>query len=164
MSLGIVSIRVCSLILPNTEVRLTKLYFCSSSLCSFLKMGCHNFSNTMNCVLATSSDSFLRIHECISLSPINLCTFKSLRWSQTWTFPTAGGFSFSQSLPLPSVTCMVWLEHLPVQIKAKKDTEYLNIFHNLGSHVFLFLQEMAIHLSIFWVHSHLWIVLLLRTF
>lgn len=118
-------------------------------LCSFLKMGYHNLSNTMNCDLATSSDSFLRTCECIPLSSVDLCTFTFLGWSQTWIFPTAGGSSFSQPLPLSSVTCMVWLEHLPVQTKAKKNTKYLNIFHDLGSHIFLLLQERTIHLSVF---------------
>ena len=53
-----------------------------------------------------------------------------------------GGSSFSQALPLPSVTWAVWLEHLPVKTEAKK-SEHLSLLHILGNQVSLFLLERA---------------------
>ena len=78
---------------------------------------CHDFSDMMDSGLATSST--LRTHGCTSSGPMDLCTFRYLRWSWTWCSSTVAGFSFSQSLPLPSATWEVWLEHLPVKTEAK---------------------------------------------
>lgn len=88
----------------------------------------------MNDGLATSSASSLRTNGCISSGPMDLCTSRFLRCSQTWLSPTAGS-SFSQSLPLLSVTCAVWLELLLVKMEAKKLLSILGLFHVLGDQV-----------------------------
>ncbi|KAF4794471.1 hypothetical protein TURU_101855 [Turdus rufiventris] len=42
---------------------------------------CHNFSNMMDSGLATSSTSSLRTHGFISSGPMDLCSFRFLKWS-----------------------------------------------------------------------------------
>lgn len=56
----------------------------------------------------------------ISSGPMNLCMDMFLRYSQIWSSPVVGSSSFPQSPPLPSVTWVVWLEHLSVETKTKK--------------------------------------------
>ena len=73
---------------------------------------CHNLSNMVESGLATLSASSLRTRGCISSGPMDLCTFRFLRQSRTWSSPTVGGSSFSQSPPSPSATWAVWVEHL----------------------------------------------------
>lgn len=75
---------------------------------------------TMGSGSATSSASSLRMSRCISSGPMVLCTFMFLRCSQVWSSPTVGNALFPQSLPVPSVTWVVWLEHSSVNTKAKK--------------------------------------------
>jgi len=85
------------MILPGTEVRLTGLQFPGSSFFPFLKMGlmiplfqsvgtspnCHDLSNMMDSDLAASFASSLRTHGWILLDPMDVCTFRFFRWSQT---------------------------------------------------------------------------------
>ncbi|GAB0190261.1 mitochondrial enolase superfamily member 1 [Grus japonensis] len=44
---------------------------------------CQDFSNMMESGLATSSASSLKTRGCISSGPLDLCTFRFLRWSRT---------------------------------------------------------------------------------
>uniref|UniRef100_A0A8V5FK89 Ankyrin repeat domain 26 n=1 Tax=Melopsittacus undulatus TaxID=13146 RepID=A0A8V5FK89_MELUD len=69
----------------------------------------HCDSHMTGNVLATSSAGSLRTCRLISSGPMNLCNFRFLRCS-----------SFSQSLPLLSATCVVWLEHLQGRSKFLK--------------------------------------------
>jgi len=80
----------------------------------------HDLSKMMESGLASASAMSLRTRVCISSGPLDLYTFRFLRQSQTWSSPTAGGSSFSQSLTLPSVSWVVWLEHLLLKTEAKK--------------------------------------------
>ena len=107
----------CYMILPATEMRLTVLQFPGSSFLPFLRMGVmfllfqsvgtstdsHGLSFMMDSTLAISSSSSLRRHGWFLWVPIDFCTFKFFRWSQTWSSPSASRSSSSQFLPLLSV-------------------------------------------------------------
>lgn len=60
---------------------------------------CH-FSNIMARGLATRSANSLSTLGFLSSDPINLCTFRVLRWSWTWPSLSVGGTLLSQSLIL----------------------------------------------------------------
>lgn len=79
----------------------------------------HNFLSITDSGLAISSASSLRTCRWILSGPMDLCTSKFLKWSQTWSSPAVGGSSFSQFLPLPSANWMMWLKHLLVNTEAK---------------------------------------------
>lgn len=132
----------CDLTRHGVEANL--LVDSGSSLPSFLEMGvifpflpslrpspaCRDFSNVMDSGLATTSASYFRIHEFISSGPMDLCTFRFLNWSQTWSSPTVGGSSFFQSLTLPSVAQSMRMELLTVRTEAKKKVfKYLSLLH-----------------------------------
>jgi len=112
--LSIASRRISSTIFPGTEVRLTGQWFPGSCFLPILKMGtifpffqspgaspdCHDRSNIMESGLATTSANSLRTLGCILAAPIDLCMYRLLRWSQTWSSLKVGG-----SLPLWSPSC-----------------------------------------------------------
>lgn len=120
--LNIVSETICYMILLGAEVRLA-----CSSLChlSFIKLGtvfplfqsegtmldCCDISDMMDSGVVPYSASCHRTHGCMSSGPTDLCTFRFLKQSQTPSSSTVDGSSFSQSLPLPSATWVVWLKH-----------------------------------------------------
>ncbi|XP_053932032.1 ras-related protein Rab-33A isoform X2 [Cuculus canorus] len=81
---------------------------------------CHDFSKMMDSGLATSSTSSLRTCGCISSGPVALCPARFLRCSCTWSSPTAGHSSISQSLPFPPGPWALWLEPLPEKTEANK--------------------------------------------
>lgn len=128
-SMCAVSRRVCSMILPGTEVRLASYSAPRLPFLPFCKWGlCFPFfshwelpqmtmtSQWMESGLVTSSDSTLRTYGCILSVPMDLCTFTFLGWSQA-SFPIAGGPLFCQSLLFSSlVTWVECLEHFLVKI------------------------------------------------
>jgi len=61
-------------------------------------LDCYDFSYMLDSGLATSSASSFRTHRCTSSGLLDLCTYWLLRWSWTWSSPTVGSSSFSQSL------------------------------------------------------------------
>jgi len=69
----------------------------------------HDLSYMMDSGLANSSTSSLRTYGWTSLGPMDLCTFKLFRSSQTWSSLTASRFSFSHFLPLLSAAWMIQL-------------------------------------------------------
>lgn len=62
------------------------------------------------CHWLNSSFSTLKACGFLSSSPMDLCTFRFLRWFQTCSPPTMASSSFSPSQPLPSLIWVVWLE------------------------------------------------------
>jgi len=104
MYLSIASRRICTMLFPGTEARLTVSSslshpFCPSwkwvlSHCFFqspwTSSDCHDFSNVIKNGLETKSANSLRILGCISLEPIHLWMFRFIRWSWTWYLLTAG--------------------------------------------------------------------------
>ena len=97
--LKITSRRICSMIFPDTETRLTSLWVLGSSFLPFLKLGVmfpfsqslessldsHDFLNIMESVLVSTSANSFRTMGCMSSSPIDLYTFSLMRWSQTYS-------------------------------------------------------------------------------
>jgi len=69
--------------------------------------------------LATTSANSLRTLGCIWSAPMDLCIFKFLRCSQTWSSLNKSGNSFPQSLPWGSRTWEIWQEWLPVKTDAR---------------------------------------------
>lgn len=78
---------------------------------------CHKFPNMKESGLAFGS--FLRTLRYILPDPTDLCYFRFLRRSRTWS-STLGSSLFSPSLPFNSVNWVVWLEHLLVKTEAKE--------------------------------------------
>lgn len=152
MCLSTVSRRFCST-LPGAEVRLASLWCPKSAF--FCKWGlCFPFSShwelpqmamTSYCMesgLATSYDSSLGTHRCISSVPMHLCTFSFLRWSQAYC-PMAGAPSFCQSLLLfPFITWVECLEHFLVKTDSKT-TLSTSVLHIHGNQISCFLVERA---------------------
>lgn len=100
-------------------------------------LDCNDFSNMMENGFVTSSAGSLSTCRCILAGPIDLCNFRSLRWSRTWS-STMVSSSVSESLPLLSQ--MLWLEHFLV-MKGKKLTEHFSLLHMSGNQVLCFLPE-----------------------
>ena len=125
--------RICSMIFPGTEGRLTGRYFPGYSFLPFVKMGtmfppfqspgtspdCRDFLNIRKSDLATTSAHSLRTPGCILSGPINVCMFRVLRWSRIWSSLTVGGTFLPQSLPWCPSTQKVWVEKLPVKTVAQ---------------------------------------------
>lgn len=119
---SIISRTNCYVIILSTEMRLIVLL----SFLQFLKMRAmfslsqslatspdyYNFLNIMDCDLTTSSTSSIRTHGCILSGPMDLCTSRFLRWSQSYPSPVVCGSPFSLSLLLASATSVVWIEKL----------------------------------------------------
>ena len=106
-------------------------------------LDCHYFSHMMENGLAISSASSFRTRGCPSSAPMDLCTFRFLRSSRTWSSPTAGHSSVSSSLPVPPLTWVLWLERLPGEDWDNKLFKYLSLLHIQDKQVSCFLPKRA---------------------
>ena len=77
---------------------------------------CHEFSNIMESGLATTLANSLRTLRRISSGPMDLCMFRFLRWSRTWSSLPVGGTYLPQSLSCGPSTRDVWKEGLSVAL------------------------------------------------
>lgn len=78
---------------------------------------------------------------------MDLCTFRSLRCSQSSSSPTVVSSSFSWSLPLDSVTWAAWLACFPAKTEAKE---------LLSTSVFLKFQVTRSPVSLTEGHGHVY--------
>lgn len=88
---------------------------------------------------STSSSSSLRTRRCILSGPTDICTFRFLKQSQTYTL--LQWMVIHSPTPCLYLLQFIWLEILWKKTKAKKAIKYLRLLHVLGSQVSCFLTE-----------------------
>lgn len=98
--------------------------------------------NVLNMIDSGSSISFnnsFKICECIWPGPMELWTFRFLKWSQTWFSPTMCSSSFSQCLSFWNLSSVVGA--LDSGDWGEKIIEYLRLLHVTGKQVSYFFPK-----------------------